>query len=331
MLHAVRCDEREQWDELVHGFGGHPLQLWGWGELKEAHGWKAYRLIIKNSEEVIGGAQVLVRHLPFPFKRYIYVPRGPVCDIKHQDDVLDAIVDFVKDQLSGVVLSIEPHSTAVPNSEGWRHSDTTVLISNTVILDLSLSEEKLLRDMTKKTRQYIRKSQRQMIKICRVTNEEQIGDLLTLYRETADRARFPIHEEQYYRDAFHKLGDTSVVYAAVDNDGPVAFLWLAVSAGVAFELYGGMNERGSHLRANYALKWHAIKAVKEWGVAEYDLNGLLNDGVGHFKRGFSSHTNKLIGTYDYPLSALYVIWLKLIPLAKRLVRLGASLRKQQHD
>ena len=96
---------------------------------------------------------------------------------------------------------------------------------------------------------------------------------------------------------------------------------------MAFELYGGMNEVGQELRANYALKWSVIRTMKDWGIEQYDFNGLLNDGVSAFKKGFASHETKLVGTYDKALSPAYILWSHGLPLAKKTIRSVKSLRK----
>ena len=116
------------------------------------------------------------------------------------------------------------------------------------------------------------------------------------------------------------MGDFSPVFAAFKQDKPVAFLWLAISGETAFELYGGMSDAGQELRANYALKWQTIQTMKKWGIHRYDFNGLLNDGVSTFKQGFASHETMLAGTYDKPLSPLYLAWSKGLPLAKKIIR-----------
>ena len=36
MIDTILCDEKAAWDKTVAKFGGHPLQLWGWGEVKAA-------------------------------------------------------------------------------------------------------------------------------------------------------------------------------------------------------------------------------------------------------------------------------------------------------
>lgn len=319
-MQAEICEDQQLWDETIHELGGHPLQLWGWGEVKAAHGWTAYRLLVTHDTEVRGATQVLVKVLPWPFRRFVYIPRGPVCTDSDQDEILDTVATYAKQHLPGAVLSVEPPRELAPAGEGWQKSSNTILIPNTLILDLTKSEEELQVAMAKKTRQYIRKSGQEALTIRRVKQREMLADCLGIYHETAERAGFPLHDDQYYYDVFDRLGDSSVIFAASDEHGPVAFLWLAVSAGTAFELYGGMNEQGQQLRANYALKWHAISECKKWGVKEYDLNGLLNDKISTFKRGFASHETELAGTYDYPLSPLYFIWAKLLPAAKKLTR-----------
>lgn len=177
----------------------------------------------------------------------------------------------------------------------------------------------MLADMTKKTRQYIRKSERDDIVVRPITQGE-IAGALDIYKATAVRAGFALHGDDYYADIYHLMGESSPVYGAFLGDEMVAFLWLAVSGETAFELYGGVTEAGQQTRANYILKWRAIEAMKTRGVRRYDMNGLLNDGVSGFKRGFSSVETHLAGTYDYPLAMTYVVWDRLLPLAKKVVR-----------
>jgi len=328
-MQVEECENQTRWDEIVHELGGHPLQLWGWGEVKAAHGWSALHIFLKDKDEVRGAAQILSRPLPGPFRRFVYIPRGPVCADDDQDAVLEAVVEYVTQHLPGTVLSIEPPRATAPTGEAWHHSSNTILIPHTLILDLNKDEDELLAAMAKKTRQYIRKSGNGGLTIRRVKQREMLADCLNIYHETAERAGFPLHSDQYYYDVFDKLGDASVIFAASNEHGPVAFLWLAVSAGTAFELYGGMNEEGQSLRANYALKWHAITECKKWGVEQYDLNGLLNDKISTFKKGFASHETDLAGTYDYPLSSLYTIWTRTLPAAKGMLRKVKSLRIKQ--
>lgn len=320
MLRTEICENAHTWNEFVLENGGHPLQLWGWGELKNKHNWQARRIVVYRGKERIGGAQLLVRQLPKPFNQLLYIPRGPIIIGDNGKDVYKELAAYAKQEYKGVVLTVEPDSDRAPIGKGWKKSGNTILVPRTIVLDLSHTKEELQSRMTKKTRQYIRKSEKSGLCVKRVETEQGIGDCLTIYKQTAARAQFNLHNDEYYHDLHQAMGEHSVVYGCYEGEKLVSFLWLAVSNEVAFELYGGMSERGQELRANYTLKWETICKMKQWGVSWYDMNGLLNDGVSSFKMGFADHTNELAGTYDYVLSPLYAVWSKGLPAAKKIVR-----------
>lgn len=328
MITGRKCDEPALWDEIVHDLGGHPLQLWGWGEVKAAHGWSAHRVVFTNDDDQVeGGAQILVRRLPGPFRRLCYVPRGPVVRRGNEALVLEALARYVRQHLPGTALTVEPDASDFPLAQGWRESSNSILLARTLILDLTHSASELQAAMAKKTRQYIRKSGGEGLEFRRIKRLDEVGQCLEIYHQTAARAKFALHDDRYYYDIHEKMGDSSVIFGAFDRSTLVSFVWLAVGSRTAFELYGGMNDDGQRLRANYGLKWYAITTCKEWGIERYDMNGLLNDGVSTFKQGFADHEDALVGSLDYPLSSLYPMWTYGLPFAKRVVRTLKSLAK----
>lgn len=324
MMNLQVCLSQEEWDDYILEHDGHPLQLWGWGATKALHGWQSHRLFGFNSDgQVTGAAQVLVKKLPWPFRSLTYVPRGPVVNDENTEALLEALENYVKSKYRSVAIIVEPDWLDLPKlPKGWRGSNNRILIPNTLIIDLKNTEKQLLDVMNKKTRQYIRKSQaEESVEIRQVRGREELEKCLEVYRETAQRANFALHENAYYFDVFENLGEASPVFAVYKEGWPIAFLWLAISQTTAFELYGGMNDEGQQLRANYALKWHAIHKMKEWGIDRYDMNGLVSDGVSNFKRGFSDHEDKLVGTFVKPLSPFYRLWTTVYPLGKKLFKM----------
>ena len=316
-----QCQDKREWDDYVLEHNGHPLQLWGWGDIKAAHGWKAYRLFLNNDdEEVIGAVQLLIRRLPWPLRSLAYVPRGPIVSENNREVLLEELAEYAKWAHHSVAVTIEPDSTEYTVTQGWKKSANHILPARTIILDLTRPVPELLNDMAKKTRQYIRKSMAEAMKIKMVRTRAELDKCLAVYHATARRAKFSLHDDQYYYDIFDKLGDHSPVFAAYVDDQPIAFLWLAISADTAFELYGGMNEMGQQLRANYALKWYAIRKCKEWELSRYDFGGLLDGGVTTFKRGWADAETELAGTFDRPLSIFYGIWNGGLPMAKTVIR-----------
>lgn len=336
-LTVTPCTDRALWDRTVREAGGHPLQLWGWGDLKSAHRWSAERVLVRQGSaadaRVVGACQLLTRALPGPLGGFVYAPRGPVVMRSEADsakpsadpspgDIANAVAEFVRSTRRAVAVSIEPDEDAgeFALDGNWREAKTPVLPARTLILDLRRSEEELMADMVKKHRQYVRKSGREeSLSIRPVETVAELDRCLEVYRKTSERADFGLHEDSYYHDAFTMLGDDSPVWAAYVDDHPVAFLFMAKSDRTAFELYGGMDETGQRLRANYALKWHVIRHMKSIGIERYDFGGLINDGVTTFKKGWASHENLLAGSWDRPGPG-YRIWTEGLPLVKSAVR-----------
>ena len=321
MIELQKCTDKEQWDDYILEHEGHPLQLWGWGQVKAGHGWSAERVFAYDGEDkVVGAAQVLIRKLPLPFRSFAYVPRGPIVEKAHHSEFLEGLANLVKRDYRSVALSVEPNSFEFDVPTGWKRSTNKILSADTMLLDITKSESDLLADMAKKTRQYIRKSAAEGITIKQIHTRDEIEECLHIFRQTAERAKFNLHQNQYYFDVFNLMEDNSPVFAAYLEGKPVAFLWMSISADVAYELYGGMNEDGQRLRVNYALKWHVIRKVKEWGLSQYDFGGLVVGGVSVFKQGWASEETSFAGTFDKALSPAYYLWSKGLPKAKAILQ-----------
>ena len=321
MITVELYETAEAWDALVEEFAGHPLQHWGWGTVKGKHGWQAHRLAVLDHGKTIGGAQVLSKRLPWPFPPFVYLPRGPFGKLVTDARYRQTLVEEVRRLYRPLVISAEPDLEGRITWKGWRQAKHRILLARTAILDLRPTEDELLAGMSKKTRQYIRKSAKEGTVVRRATAPEDIEACLAIYKLTAARAGFALHGDDYYQDIFKELGEYSPVYLAEHDGEVVAFLWPLVANKTAFELYGGMNDRGQAIRANYFLKWSVIQEMRQRGVERYDVNGLLNDGVTAFKKGFIPEETMMVGTIDKPLSPLYSLWVYGLPLAKRLVRL----------
>lgn len=320
MIMVETCKDQQEWDDYILDNGGHPFQLWGWGEVKVAHGWKAERLVARNGESIVAAVQVMIRPLGILFHSFGYISRGPVGDVAHFPALLDEAARVLKENYKSVSLTVENNSREMLVLRKFRPTSVSILSRETIMLNLSNSTDDIQAQMAKKTRQYIRKSASDGVKIRKVSSESDINTCLKIYRETAVRAGFNIHDEMYYHDVADKMGEHSVVYAAEYEGEIVAFLWLGVTAATAYELYGGVSEVGQRLRANYSLKWHAIETMKRYGVEEYDFGGMISGGVSLFKQGWSKEIYIFADTVDRPLSPLYPLWVKVLPKAKMLLQ-----------
>ena len=310
------------WDKLVLASdSAHPLQLWGWGELKRQNGWQPYRLA--DGDTPI--AQMLIWSVPQLGWKLAYIPRGPLRGgEKKQVDrtVLQALRDFAADQ-GAFCLQMEPGwAEQISWPDGWRQSRRPILMRETFVIDLARCEDELLGAMARKTRQYIRKSAHDGVMVERDRDGRYLDQVLEVYSQTAKRAGFGLQAELYYRALFTELGEHNAVYVALADQNVEAFLWLATASHTAFELYGGVTAAGERLRANYTLKWSAMQQMKASGVTYYDFNGNIHDGVGRFKQSFGPELIRYTGSWEYALKpAQYQFFTKIWPLAKPIGRL----------
>ncbi len=188
---------------------------------------------------------------------------------------------------------------------GWRPA-TPIQPNATRIIDLAPDEETLWGDLRKKWRQYVNKARNAGITVTDAEGDA-LSEFYRVYRETADRAGFLIRTEQAYRDiweAFRPTGNARLLFARRPDGEPLATLFLVRSGTRVVEPYGGMTADGGESRANYLLKWEAIRSSREQGATSYDLWGLATGGIAHFKTGFGGREVHYVGAWDLVLDPL---------------------------
>jgi lipid II:glycine glycyltransferase (peptidoglycan interpeptide bridge formation enzyme) len=249
---------------------------------------------------------------------FAYAPRGPVAESWTADSIR-AFTDAARTrlpELAGRVshLRIDPEiELDGPNdpagelrralrAAGWRPAPP-IQPNATRIVDLRADEDALWGDLRKKWRQYINKARNAGVAVVE-GDGARLPEFYRIYRETADRAGFLIRTEAAYRDvwnAFAPNGHARLLFAQTGDGRPVATLFLVRSGPRVVEPYGGMTVAGGETRANYLLKWEAIRMSREAGATSYDLWGLATGGIAHFKTGFGGREVRYIGAWDLVL------------------------------
>ncbi len=191
------------------------------------------------------------------------------------------------------------------SAAGWRPSPP-IQPARTRIVDLAADETALWGDLRKKWRQYVNRARTAG---CRVVDADgdRLGQFYEIYRETAERAGFHIRTEASYRavwEAFRPTGRAELLFSEGPDGTPLATLFLVRCGSRVVEPYGGMTAAGADLRANYLLKWEAIRRSRDAGAATYDLWGLAHPGIAHFKAGFGGREVAYIGAWDLVLDRL---------------------------
>ncbi len=191
---------------------------------------------------------------------------------------------------------------------GWRAAPE-VQPSVTRVIDLSADEAALWSDLRKKWRQYVNRARTLGVTVSEVDADADPTAFPTFHRvmtETSRRTGTLIRTEAAYRDIWDAFRPDGVrLLFARDGGGDVQAVLLLVRCGTrVVEPYGGMTAAGAEDRANYLLKWEAIRRSREAGATSYDLWGLVHPGIRQFKEGFGGREVRLIGAWDLPLSRI---------------------------
>jgi lipid II:glycine glycyltransferase (peptidoglycan interpeptide bridge formation enzyme) len=278
----------------------------------------------------------------------LYAPKGPLLDWSNRSlrgRVLDDLQSLAKKQ-GAIFLKIDPDvvlGTGVPGSEadihdengkaagselerrGWLLSPDQIQFRNTVVIDLSGSEEEMLARMKQKTRYNVRLAEKKGVTI-RTGSVQDLSLLFRMYAETSVRDGFVIRDEGYYQAVWkifmaQESPRCEPLIAEVGRE-PVAAIFLFLFAGRAYYLYGMSREAHREKMPAYLLQWEAMRRAKEAGCKFYDLWGAPDEfngrdslwGVYRFKKGLGGHVVRTLGAWDYaPNKLWYKLYAEVMP------------------
>jgi lipid II:glycine glycyltransferase (peptidoglycan interpeptide bridge formation enzyme) len=320
-LRAFEATDPETWNRFVESAPYHSFpQLWEWGEVRAAAGWRPLRLAVGVSADTpVAGAQLLLRAVPLTSWHLAYVPRGPIGALDEpatRAALYSALRTLGRDERIATVRA-DPEArreTAYGQAllgPPWRAAPK-VQPPTTRVIDLTVGEEALRVGLKRKHRQYVSKAEREGVAIERFGGaappeaiHPALADFNRIYQFTARRAGFVARDPSYYERVWAAFGPTGRVRLsfATLNGERVATIFHFTCGERAVEAYGGMTDAGAEARANYLLKWTAIADFAREGFGVYDMWGLATGGIRQFKEGFGGAEIEYVGARDLALRA----------------------------
>ncbi|MCB9459122.1 MAG: peptidoglycan bridge formation glycyltransferase FemA/FemB family protein [Anaerolineaceae bacterium] len=331
----------------------HILQSWEWGAFKQQTvGWEPFRWAFTNEAgEIVAMVSVGKRKIG-PFS-VLYAPKGPVldyADTKLAQSVIGWLMNWSKQQRA-IWLKIDPDvpvATGTPGEEDdtpapagadlrdflehrtWQFSDDQVQFRNTIVIDLTQSEDDMLSAMSQNTRRKVRQAEKKDVTI-RAANESDLQTLYDLYAHTGDRDAFLIRPYEYYATLWRNFMQAGLAHALIaEYEGtPIAHVILFHFGQKCWYFYGASSNEERQRMPNYALQWEAMKWAKAQGYTMYDMWGAPDVfdesdgmwGVYEFKRGFRGMVVRHIGAWDYaPTPLLYSAYANLWPMLRQGLR-----------
>lgn len=366
------------WDELIAGLPHpHMLQTWEWAEVKEKYGWKAKPMVwrLAVEERPSAAAMVLERTIsPGGFAsrlRVLYIPKGPNLDWGNaslRQRVLSDLQVFAKRQ-AAIFVKIDPDvklGVGIPGAvdakeescgqavqseleaQGWLFSQDQIQFRNTVLIDLTPSEDEMLARMKQKTRYNIRLADKKGVRV-RAAGTADLALLYRMYAETSVRDGFVIRAEDYYQSVWKTFHTGSInqpsttvpfsepLIAEVDGQ-PLAAISLFYFAGHAYYIYGMSRDAHREKMPNHLLQWEAMRRAKTLGCRDYNLWGAPNEfnedddlwGVFRFKEGLGGSVDRTIGAWDFPANRrMYKLYTQILPRILALLRSRGKAKTRQ--
>lgn len=297
------------------------LQCSDWGAWQEEQGRKVLRFLFLDGSlrEVLGTAQVVL--MKTPMGNYFYSPYGPVFkkDLSEEivNNILAKLINVLKLEDKILFVRVEPTTVLDLKKFGGMKAES-VQPPQTLIKNISVSEEELLKSFHTKTRYNIKVAQKHGVEIktfekfCtqsgdEVTNAKAVVDLIM---KTSSRHGYRNHSSSYIEklwEFFSTLNgkEISVLgYLAEKNGQAIASGLMVDFANTRMYLFGGSEYTARNFMGPYLLHWQAMLDAKAKGFSFYDF-GALEDASGHsggymrFKMGFNPEITEFSGTYDF--------------------------------
>lgn len=292
----------------------HPLQTAEWSEFRKKTGVK-----VITSEDFL----LTIHKIPHTNYNIGYLPKGNLPDKK----LIEELKRIGKENKC-IFIQLEPNvSASIVNNQssiinlGLRPAIHPLFTKYTFQLDLTKSEEELLKNMHSKTRYNIKIAQKHAVEIIEDNSEKAFGEYLKLTEETTKRQKFFAHTQKYHQLMWETLGNKKLMknkltahLLLVKYKKEVLVAWiLFVFKDTLYYPYGASSDKHRETMASNLMMWEAIKFGKEMGLKKFDMWGALGPepnpkdpwyGFHRFKQGYGAELVEFVGSYDLVINPI---------------------------
>lgn len=378
--------KEEEFNEISNSFDTTSFyQSTEWASIKKSNNWISYYVGIKQGKKITACSMILGKKIILNHYLY-YAPRGLLLDYNNYE-LLKYFVKEIKKFLKlkkGIALKIDPLVTyknhdnlgniidnksnekIIKNLEqlGFKHRGFTVGYSDeaqfrwSYCLEISKSEEEILKNMNQRCRRCLRKYQEYPLEMVEV-NDSNINDFKKIMEHTAKRQNHFDRTLEYYKkiqETFKEKCKLEIIYLnkktflekfkdhkLYEEISKEKEDKIGISAGLfIFEknranyVYGGTYKNYMPLMAQYMLQMEMINLSIKKGINLYDFGGISGDfnpesenyGVYDFKRGFGGYVVEYIGEFDLIINKIfYIMYTEMFKIYRNLKHIIAKIKK----
>ncbi|MDY3048360.1 MAG: peptidoglycan bridge formation glycyltransferase FemA/FemB family protein [Rothia sp. (in: high G+C Gram-positive bacteria)] len=255
--------------------------------------------------------------------RYLYCPYGPEAESPQAFDQAVARLRELAAAQGCWFLRVEPTNPALWASypsgsaflaaRGFRLSPRQIQPSHTQIIDLTLSQEELLKDMKATNRNLHRNIHKKGVSFETSQKPEDLPILLGFLQETAGRVGFNRQQDAYLTKVAQVLmpADAATLYIARLEGEPVGAALVYDSDDTRVYAHAATSFAHRKLQVGNPLLSTIILDAQAKGLKTMDLFGIAPDddpehewaGFTKFKKSFGGRSVSYPGTWDLPISA----------------------------
>ncbi|MDH3324599.1 MAG: peptidoglycan bridge formation glycyltransferase FemA/FemB family protein [Candidatus Peregrinibacteria bacterium] len=314
------------------------LQTEKYAKFREAVGETVLRFGAYEEAKLVGTA--LIQKITTRFKTFLHCPHGPLLQLSMNNDqstILDSFLDFYKElgKKEGCdFVRISPliniqrkdkreeirdngelnSQLSVFQKQGFRPAPVHLVNpEKTLVLDITQSEEDILKQMKKSSRYEINRIGKFGIEVQTGNSTEDLDIFWELHEETFKRQKFVPFPRKNTEIQLKVWGNDCQIFSAkTDNK-------FCSSSIILFDKNAGYYHQGASIYSKApvanACLWEAIKFAKNKGCKEFNFWGVVNPenkkhpwwGLSRFKRGFGGEERNFLHCQDFPITAKY--WL----------------------
>jgi lipid II:glycine glycyltransferase (peptidoglycan interpeptide bridge formation enzyme) len=305
------------------------LHSWNWGEFQKEMRGKIWRLGIFENTNLIGVA--LAVKVNAKRGSFLLVPHGPVftvqsskLKIKSLEILLGKLKEIAKQEKCSFIrvapiFERNEENVKIFKDLGFRRAPIQTHPEDTWKLDISLSEDELLKNMRKTTRYLIKQAQKNKdIEIFQTQKLEDLEIFDELHKQVSKTQKFIPFSIKYLKNeflAFSADNQVSLFFGKYKGE-VVAVSFVVFWSGIGFYHHAALLPKFRKIPIAYLLQWEAIKQAKKRGCSLYDFWGYVDNpkhpwyGPTLFKMGFGGYSKHYVKTQDFVLSSKY--WLNYV-------------------
>lgn len=300
-----------EWDQFVERVPyGQYSQTSLWAQVKSVQGWKPIRILIKDSDQIVAGVQILTKELPVAGKVGV-IWRGPLTETNKLE-----LTNVLWQTLMRVCWKSHIYYLAIDlpaEDDTFIHSVRTYGFRETllgdidaraeVVLDLSPDLDDIFHHISKNRRKLIHRSETRGVHV-REGNERDVPLFYQLHAHSAERLGFVPYSQKFFETLWRVFAPSQHIklliaeYQGQPLSAQINLLFRDTMT--AYKI--GWSGEYSDLYPNDEIHWHAIRWAKLHGFRWFNFMGIETPVAEALRNGYPIPSEYLHTYSSYKLS-----------------------------